>query len=162
MFDDILLANSKYALGFQLEGLAPTAAKGLGVLTCIDSRIEPLAMLGLKPGDAKILRNAGARVTADVLRSLVLATNLLGVNRVCIVAHTQCRMAQSTDSEIRSALGNTPAAAAMDFLAISNQIETLRADVALVRDCSLIPSNTAVAGFIYDIGSGLLQPQITD
>lgn len=162
MFDDILEANSQYASGFRLQGLAPTAAKGLGVLTCIDSRIEPLAMLGLMPGDAKILRNAGARVTGDVLRSLVLATNLLGVSRICIVAHTHCRMAESSDSEIKSALGDTPAAATMEFLAITNQLETLRADVALVRDCSLIPPNTAVTGFIYDIDSGLLEPQVTD
>lgn len=156
MFDDILEANSRYAAGFKLAGLDPTAAKGLGVVTCIDSRIEPLAMLGLVPGDAKILRNAGARVTDDVLRSLVLATNLLGVDRICIVAHTQCRMAGTSDEEIRGALGNTPDAAAMEFLAINNQLETLSADVALVRDCSLIPANTAVAGFIYDVGSGLL------
>jgi carbonic anhydrase len=159
MFEDILEANKRYVAGFRLAGLEPTAAKGLGVVTCIDSRIEPLAMLGLLPGDAKILRNAGARVTEDVLRSLVLATNLLGVDRICIVAHTQCRMAGTSDEEIRGALGNTPDAAAMEFLAISNQLETLRADVALVRDCSLIPANTAVAGFIYDVASGLLAPQ---
>ncbi|MEN9594592.1 MAG: hypothetical protein RLY23_1075 [Actinomycetota bacterium] len=159
MFEDILEANKRYVSGFRLAGLEPTAAKGLGVVTCIDSRIEPLAMLGLLPGDAKILRNAGARVTEDVLRSLVLATNLLGVDRICIVAHTQCRMAGTSDEEIRGALGNTPDAAAMEFLAINNQLETLRADVALVRDCSLIPANTAVAGFIYDVASGLLAPQ---
>jgi len=159
MFEDILEANKRYVAGFRLAGLEPTAAKGLGVVTCIDSRIEPLAMLGLLPGDAKILRNAGARVTEDVLRSLVLATNLLGVDRICIVAHTQCRMAGTSDEEIRGALGNTPDAAAMEFLAINNQLETLREDVALVRDCSLIPANTAVAGFIYDVASGLLAPQ---
>ena len=78
-FDDVLAANEAYAQGFRLEGLEPVAAKGLAVLTCMDSRIEPLAMLGLAPGDAKILRNAGARVTDDVLRTLVLASYLLGV-----------------------------------------------------------------------------------
>ncbi|CAB4943219.1 unannotated protein [freshwater metagenome] len=156
MFDDILEANSQYAAGFKLAGLDPTAAKGLGVVTCIDSRIEPLAMLGIKPGDAKILRNAGARVTEDVLRSLVLATNLLGVDRICIVAHTQCRMAGTTDAEIRAALGNTPAGNSMEFFVITDQLETLRGDVALVRDCSLIPSDTAVAGFLYDVDTGLL------
>ena len=73
---------------FHTTGLEARAAQGLAVLTCIDSRIEPLAMLGLRPGDAKILRNAGARVTSDVLRSLVLASNLLGVERVMLIAHT--------------------------------------------------------------------------
>ncbi|MEI8336249.1 MAG: carbonic anhydrase [Actinomycetes bacterium] len=160
MFDDILEANSRYASSFKLGGLDPTAARGLGVVTCIDSRIEPLAMLGLVPGDAKILRNAGARVSDDVLRSLVLATNLLGVDRICIVAHTQCRMADTSDEEIREALGNTPDAAAMDFLSIENQLDTLRADVALVRNCSLIPARTPVAGFVYDVASGLLARQL--
>ena len=69
------------------------------MLTCIDSRIEPLAMLGLAPGDAKILRNAGARVTDDVLRSLVLAVNLLGVNRVCVVQHTGCRLTGASNED---------------------------------------------------------------
>jgi len=83
-FADVLAANETYANGFSLRGLQARAAKGLAVLTCIDSRIEPLAMLGLRPGDAKILRNAGARVTDDALRSLVLAVNLLAVTRICV------------------------------------------------------------------------------
>ena len=93
VFDDILAANRRYAESFALAGLDPRAARALGVLTCIDSRIEPLDMLGLAPGDAKILRNAGARVTDDVLRTLVLASYLLGVDRAMVVAHTKCRMA---------------------------------------------------------------------
>ena len=76
MFDELLAANTSYADEFLLEGIAPVAARGFALVTCMDSRIEPLTMLGLHPGDAKILRNAGARVTPDVLRSLVLATRL--------------------------------------------------------------------------------------
>ena len=81
-----LEANHRYSDGFELGGLDARAARGLAVLTCMDSRIEPLAMLGLRPGDAKILRNAGARVTDDVLRTLVLAAYLLGVDRTMVVA----------------------------------------------------------------------------
>src|SRR5215210_3598807 len=92
-FDDVLAANEAYASGFRLRDLEARAAEGLAVLTCMDSRIEPLAMLGLQPGDAKILRNAGARVTDDALRTLVLASYLLGVDRAMVVAHTHCRMA---------------------------------------------------------------------
>ena len=77
MFDDLLDANRRYQSEFHDSGVPGKAAKGLAVLTCIDSRIDPLAMLGLKAGDAKILRNAGARVTDDALRSLVLAANFL-------------------------------------------------------------------------------------
>src|SRR6185369_1133821 len=104
MFDDLLAANRRYRDEFHDSGVAGIAAKGLAVLTCIDSRIDPLAMLGLAPGDAKIIRNAGARVTPDSLRSLVLAVNLLGVKRICVVQHTDCAMARKSDDEIRAAI----------------------------------------------------------
>src|SRR5690606_24448870 len=100
-FDDVLSANAVYAQSFRLSGLEPVAARGLGLVTCMDSRIEPLTMLGLRPGDAKILRNAGARVTDDTLRTLVLAVYLLGVERVLIMPHTKCKMASvSGDDEV--------------------------------------------------------------
>src|SRR5664279_6280389 len=105
MFDDLLAANRRYAAGFRDSGMAGVAAKGLGVLTCIDSRIDPLALLGLEAGDAKIIRNAGARVTDDALRSLVLAVNLLGVTRVCVMQHTSCAMAGTTDAEVQARIG---------------------------------------------------------
>ena len=103
-FADLLAANEAYAGEFGLAGLPARAARGLAVLTCIDSRIEPLAMLGLAPGDAKILRNAGARVTDDVLRTLVLASYLLGVDRVMVVAHTKCRMAAGGEEDVHEAV----------------------------------------------------------
>src|SRR5262245_23313291 len=81
-FDDLLAANDTYATTFKDPGLSGTAARGLAVVTCIDSRIDPLAALGLAPGDAKIVRNAGARVTDQALTTLVLASYLLGVTRV--------------------------------------------------------------------------------
>src|SRR3954469_9418989 len=98
-FGHELAANDQYARGFALGGLEPVAARGLAVLTCMDSRIEPLTMLGLQPGDAKILRNAGARVTDDVLRTLVLASYLLGVDRAMVVAHTRCKMAAGSEED---------------------------------------------------------------
>src|ERR687889_1202029 len=91
-FADVLAANAAYAASFGLAGVPSNAARGLAVVTCMDSRIEPLAMLGLGPGDAKIIRNAGARVTDDVLRTLVLGTYLLGVDRAMVIAHTNCRL----------------------------------------------------------------------
>ena len=99
MFDDLLDANRRYQASFSLQGLEPRARRGLAVVTCMDSRIEPLAMLGLEPGDAKIFRNAGARVTEDVLRSLVLAVHLLGVDRICVVQHTSYAMTKYSDTE---------------------------------------------------------------
>src|SRR6266516_2805226 len=88
----------------KLRGLQARAAKGLAVLTCMDSRIEPLAMLCLQPGDAKILRNAGAHVTDDVLRTLVLASYLLGVDRAMVIAHTDCRMATGSEDDVHVAV----------------------------------------------------------
>src|SRR4051794_27956145 len=97
-FASELTANAAYAEQFALGDLQPVAARGLAVVTCMDSRIEPLQMLGLRPGDAKILRNAGARVTDDVLRTLVLAVHLLGVRRVLVVPHLRCRMIAEDES----------------------------------------------------------------
>src|SRR5437660_11400012 len=102
VFEDILESNRRYRTKYRVAGTTGVARKGLAVLTCIDSRIDPLAMLGLRAGDAKIIRNAGARVTEDSLRSLVLAANLLGVRRVCVVQHTDCAMIGATDDEIRA------------------------------------------------------------
>jgi carbonic anhydrase len=156
-FDDILAANAAYAEGFEHAELEARAAKGLGVLTCMDSRIDPLAMLGLVPGDAKILRNAGARVTDDVLRTLVLADHLLGVNRVMIVAHTNCRMASGTEDDVHTAIraAGGPDTRSISFLTTSDQEGALRADVQRVRSWPYL-DNISVGGFIYDLSTGRL------
>lgn len=162
-FADILAANARYADTFHLGGLSPQAARGLGVLTCIDSRIEPLTMLGLAPGDAKILRNAGARVTEDTLRSLVLAVHLLGVARIAVIQHTRCRMTEATDDEIRTEISDLAGAPADDwnFQAIDDQLGVLVADVDAIHACPLIPNHVAVAGMIYDVDTGALTVEVT-
>ena len=99
-FDELLAANADYVKSFKYSELSGSAAKGLAIVTCMDSRINPLSVMGLKSGDAKILRNAGARVTEDVLRTLVLATYLLGVNKILVMPHTNCRMAEVDEAEI--------------------------------------------------------------
>ena len=160
MFDDLLTANRRYRAAFHDPGVAGTAARGLAVLTCIDSRIDPLAMLGLEPGDAKIIRNAGARVTTDALRSLVLASNLLNAHRICVVQHTDCAMVGSTDEQLReriSALRGVDASG-WEFLASTDQRATLRADLDAIRACPLLPPDTVVGGFIFDVHSGALEP----
>ena len=103
-FDDIISANSHFAAGFQHSELTGTARKGLAIVTCMDSRISPLDVVGMQAGDAKILRNAGARVTEDVLRTLVLASYLLGVTRVLVMPHTDCRMAISDEASIHTTI----------------------------------------------------------
>ena len=156
-FADVVAANDSYAETYRWAGLEAVAARGLAVLTCMDSRIEPLAMLGLAPGDAKILRNAGARVTDDVLRTLVLADYLLGVDRVMVVAHTGCRMAggdeQSVHEAIRAAGG--PDTRSISFLTTTEQVEALREDVQRVRSWPYL-GNITVGGFLYDLDTGRL------
>jgi carbonic anhydrase len=157
VFAPELEANRRYAEGFELGGLDARAARGLAVLTCMDSRIEPLAMLGLRPGDAKILRNAGARVTDDVLRTLVLASYLLGVDRAMVVAHTRCRMAAGSEDEVHAAIeaAGGPDTRSFSFLVTDHQEESLREDVQRVRSWPYLTRLT-VGGFIYDVDTGLL------
>jgi carbonic anhydrase len=160
MFDDLLSANRHYRREFHDSGVAGAAAKALAVLTCIDSRIDPLALAGLRAGDAKIIRNAGARVTADALRSLVIAVNLLGVTRVCIVQHTDCAMVGTTDDELRARIGAIRGvdATGWDFLASTDQLAALAGDMELIASCPLLPSDLNVGGFIFDVHSGELVP----
>ncbi len=158
-FDDVLAANDAYADSFALQGLPGRARKGLAVVTCMDSRIEPLAMLGLRPGDAKILRNAGARVTEDVLRTLVLAAHLLGVDRVMVVPHTECKMASATDDEVYALIQEISGtdARSLDFGLVEDQLETLRDDVQRIRSWPFLPHAFEVAGFRYDVDTGRLE-----
>ncbi|HEY5294602.1 MAG TPA: carbonic anhydrase [Gaiellaceae bacterium] len=157
-FADVLAANRGYADRFELAELDGKAARSLAVLTCMDSRIDPLGALGLQPGDAKILRNAGARVTDDVLRTLVLATYLLGVDRFMVMAHTDCRMNAESDSVLKAAIldAGGPDTGDTEFLVAPDQVAALRADVARVRsEPSLEPLRSG--GFLYDIGTGRLE-----
>ena len=157
-FADVLSANEAYAHDFRLAELEPRAAKGLAVLTCMDSRIEPLKMLGLEPGDAKILRNAGARVTDDVLRTLVLASYLLGVDRAMVVGHTKCRMGSGDEDDIHAALdaAGGPDTRSLAFLVTDDQEATIRADVQRVRSWPYL-SRLRVGGFLYDVDTGRLE-----
>src|SRR3954469_21806046 len=141
VFDDVTAANSAYAADYSLGGLAARAAKGLAVVTCMDSRIDPLGMLGLSPGDAKILRTAGARVTDDVLRSLVLAHYLLGVERVMVLAHTDCGMSKATDDDVHVAIREQAGidSRSLEFRTIADQEATLRSDVQRVRSSPYLP-----------------------
>lgn len=158
MFDDVLAANAVYQQSFSLGSVEASARRGLAVVTCIDSRIEPLSMLGLVPGDAKILRNAGARVTDDVLRSLALAVNFLGVHRICVVQHTDCAMANNTDTELRARLAAKGLDAdSYEFATIEDPDRVLEDDIERIQQHPLMP-NVVVAGFRYDVHTGRLEP----
>jgi carbonic anhydrase len=163
-FDDVLSANERFAQSFDTPHLEGRAARGLAIVTCMDSRVDPLAMLGLRKGDAKILRNAGARVTSDVLRTLVLATHLLGVDRVMIVAHTDCRMTKVTDDEIYATIlaASGLDTRSLEFGTISDQRATLGRDVQRVRSSPYLPPGLVVLGSVYDLDTGRLDVVIDE
>jgi carbonic anhydrase len=159
-FDDLLAANRDYADNFGLSGFDGIAHAGIAMVTCMDSRIDPLKMIGLEPGDAKILRNPGGRVTDQALVALVLGVTLLKVRRILVVEHTRCAMASSTEDELKARVGEAASADAswMTLGAIVDQENTIRADLQRVRSHPLIGDDIQVGGFIYDVDTGLLQP----
>lgn len=159
-FADVLSANSNFSREFVDFALAGTARRGLAIITCMDSRINPLAIVGMEAGDAKILRNAGARVTDDVLRTLVLATYLLGVGRVLVMPHTDCRMTQDDDAAIHEMISDQYGVdtQSLEFQTVSDQEAALASDVARIRAYQYLPTELIVGGAIYDVHTGVLEP----
>jgi Carbonic anhydrase len=161
-FDDLLAANRSFAQTFTLSGFDGVARAGVAMVTCMDSRIDPLGMIGLVPGDAKILRNPGGRVTDQALVALVLGVNLLRVDRILVVQHTRCAMASASEQELRRQLTEATGVDA-SWLSIGvtvDQVASIKEEVAKVRSHPLIPSSVAVGGFLYDVDTGLMQPVI--
>jgi carbonic anhydrase len=159
-FSDVLSANNAYAKDFESSHLTGKAAQGLAIITCMDSRISPLAIVGMGPGDVKILRNAGARVTDDVLRTLVLATFLLGVNRVLVMPHTDCRMASASEPEIHETILKDYGVdtRSVEFRTVSDPIEALQIDVKRIRTHPFLVANkVTVGGAVFDVNTGKLQ-----
>ena len=160
VFSDVISANTKFVENFQNSELTGTARKGLAIVTCMDSRISPLAVVGMQAGDAKILRNAGARVTDDVLRTLVLASYLLGVNRVLIMPHTDCRMASADEATIHATIKDQFGVdtRSLEFRTVSDQRAALAIDVTRIRTYPLLQKGVSVAGAIYSVSTGQLEP----
>ena len=160
-FTDVLAANADYTRTFSDAGTPGKAARGLAVITCMDSRISPLEMLGLEKGDAKILRNAGARVTDDVLRTLVLAVHLLEVDRVLVVPHTDCRMTKVTDDQVhQEILARGFDTRSLEFRTIDDQVEALRCDVQRIRSSPYLPKGLPVLGCVYSVSTGALRVEV--
>jgi carbonic anhydrase len=159
-FDDLLDANRAWRTGFGLADLTGRPAKHLAVVACMDTRIDPLGALGLEPGDAKILRNAGARVTDDVIRSLAIVIANLGVDRVAVIAHTDCAMAKLSNDTLRERVAAVGRGEIGDWdpLAVDDQDAVLHADLERLRTSPLVPADLVVGGFVYDVATGALDP----
>ena len=157
IFADVLDANRRFAASFEHAGLPGTAARQLAVLTCMDCRIDPLRVLGLAPGDAKILRNAGARVTPDVLATLAVAVHLLNVRRIMVMAHTRCRMTSGTEDDLHQAIAHAggPDTRSLAFLTTTDQTAAVQRDVQRIQSWPYLQgSGVAVGGFLYDVDTG--------
>ena len=160
-FDDLLKANQTFADHFTLSGFDGIAHAGVAMITCMDSRIDPLHMIGLEPGDAKIFRNPGGRVTPQALEALVLGVHLLNVRRILVVPHTRCAMTSSLD-EIRARVAASAGqdASWQTFGVVADQDGALEDDVRRVRSHPLIPGTVEVGGFMYDVDTGLLDHRV--
>jgi carbonic anhydrase len=124
-------------------------SRRLAVVTCMDARIDVFAALGLHLGEAMVIRNAGGRVTDDVLRSLALASHVLGVDTVVVMQHTKCGLAGVTDEELRARTG-----AEFGFFPIDDHAAALREDLETLATTPYLGPLETVAGFVYDVETG--------
>lgn len=157
-FTDLLEHNRSYGQDFGQGGFDGIAQQGVAIVTCMDSRIEPLAMVGLTHGDAKIFRNPGGRVTDAALEALVLGVHLLNVNRIMVVPHTRCAMSQMSENELREKISELSGQDAwwQHFHVVRDQHAALVEDVHRITSHPLIGDRARVGGFLYDVDTGLL------
>ena len=146
----LLSANRAYAAA-RANVADPRPGRRLAVVTCMDARIDVFAVLGLHLGEAVVIRNAGGRVTDDVLRSLALATHVLGVDIVVVMQHTKCGLAGITDAELHRRTG-----ADFGFFPIDDHATALREDIDILTGKSYLAPLRVIAGFVYDVESGEL------
>ena len=132
----------------------------VAVLTCMDARLDPARFLGLEEGDAHVIRNAGGRASEDAIRSLTISEQLLGTNTVVVIHHTDCGMVTFSNEDLREKLRQQLNADAehIDFLPFKDLEQSVRDDVATLKNSPFIPDNIEVSGFIYDVSSGRLLP----
>ena len=147
----ILEANHAYAAA-RANVADARPGRRLAVVTCMDARIDVFAALGLHLGEAHVIRNAGGRVTDDVLRSLALSTHVLGVDTVIVMQHTKCGLSGVTDEELQAITG-----ADLGFFPIDDHAAALREDVARLTAQSYLAPVNVIAGLVFDVESGELE-----
>jgi carbonic anhydrase len=157
--EEVLEANRSYAESFDKGDLPLPPARRLGVVTCMDARLDPAKFLGLEEGDAHVIRNAGGLVSDDALRSLIISHWLLGTQEAFVIAHTGCGMLTFTNEDIHGKLADETGADAtsIDFLPFPDLDESVRASVERVRSSELLPDSFTATGYVYDCSSGALR-----
>ena len=153
-------ANDTYTSSFIKGNLPMPPARHVAVLTCMDARLLPSRFLGLEEGDAHVIRNAGGRASDDAIRSLAISQQLLGTNEVVVIHHTDCGMLTFSNEDLRKKLKQELNADAehIDFLPFKDLEQSVREDVATIKNSPLLLKNIEVSGFIYDVKSGKLLP----
>jgi carbonic anhydrase len=159
VIDEVLVANEIYSHTHELRKLTPRPVRKLAIVTCMDTRLS-IRTLGLKTGDAHIIRNAGGIVTDDTVRSLVVSHYLLGTEEIMIINHTDCGLMHSTEHDLRTRIQNrtgTDAIAPAFFYTFQDIEENVRHQLQKLHTHPWIPRTIPVRGFVYDVASGLLR-----
>ena len=156
---DELLANAKsYAKGFDKGDLPLSPGKKVAVLACMDARLNPYGLLGLREGDAHVIRNAGGVVSGDAIRSLAISQNLLGTEEIVLIHHTGCGMLTFTDDEFAEKLeaetGERPEWTAQAFSELEQDV---REGIERIKASPFIPRTDRVRGFVYEVETGALR-----
>jgi carbonic anhydrase len=155
--DELLQNNAAYASGFQAGDLPMPPAKQVAVLACMDARINPYGALGLREGDAHVVRNAGGVVTDDAIRSLAISQRLLGTREIILIHHTDCGMLTFQDDDLKAAIeketGLRPHFALESF---GDVAEDVRQSIRRIQANPFVPHKDSVRGFVYDVSTGKL------
>jgi carbonic anhydrase len=156
--DTLLAANEVYADSFSQGHLPMPPARRVAIVTCMDARLDPARFLGLEPGDAHVIRNAGGLVTEDAIRSLVISHWLLGTQEVAVIAHTDCGMLTFSNDDLRARLRSEADADAseVDFRPFVDLRESVRESLRAVRESAFLPDSLELSGWIYDVRDGRL------
>ena len=152
--DELLANNRAFAASLPTRHLDVRPSRGLAVVTCMDSRVDVFTALGLRDGEAHILRNAGGVITDDVIRSLAVSQRRLGTREVMLIHHTDCGMQTLTDdgfrAELQEATGVAPAFAIESFADVEADV---RQSILRVRRSPFLAHRDVVRGFVYDVDS---------
>ncbi len=161
--DELLANNQAFATSLPTGHLDVRPSRRLAIVTCMDSRLDVFAALGLRDGEAHILRNAGGVITDDVIRSLAVSQRRLGTREVMLVHHTDCGMLTLTDdgfrAELQQATGLAPAFAIESFSDLDADVSQ---SVRRVRRSAFLPHRDLVRGFVYDVDSHHLREVAVD
>jgi carbonic anhydrase len=157
-YERILAENERYTEAFDRSALTAAPLSGLAILACMDARLDVEEALGLRTGDAHIIRNAGGLVTDDVIRSLIVSQQLLGTREIVVIEHTRCGLHEANEDALRALVPSPPGESpVIAFGAFGDLEANLRAQVALLRSHPWL-KRVPVHGLIFDVATGRLHP----